>query len=67
MKEDHDASEEKGYKRYIIPGIIGSVILGGGAAAALTGRKRKEEDGGEEGGDEGGEGEQRNVGEEEGT
>ena len=58
VKEDHDASEEKGYKRYIIPGIIGSVILGGGAAAALTGRKRKEEDGGEEGGDEGGEGEQ---------
>lgn len=52
VTEDHDASEEKGISKYVIPGVIGSVILGGGAAAAaLTGRKRKEESLGEEGGD----------------
>ena len=51
VKEDHDASDEKGSTKYLIPGIIGSVLIGGGAAAAaLTGKKKDEEDGG---GDEG--------------
>ncbi|MBP5374895.1 MAG: hypothetical protein J6Y38_01020 [Bacteroidaceae bacterium] len=56
VTEDHEASEENGSKKYLIPGVIGSVIIGGGAAAAaLTGRKPKEEG---EGGEEEGEGEE---------
>ena len=51
VKEDHDASNEKGSKKYLIPGVVGSVIIGAGAAAAaLSGKKKDEEDGG---GDEG--------------
>lgn len=51
VKEEHDASNEKGSKKYLIPGVVGSVIIGAGAAAAaLSGKKKDEEDGG---GDEG--------------
>ena len=51
VKEDHDASSEKGSENFLIPGVVGSVLIGGGAAAAaLSGKKKDEEDGG---GDEG--------------
>ena len=56
VKEDHEASEEKGSKKYLIPGVVGSVLIGGGAAAAaLAGRKPDDEG---EGGEEEGEGEE---------
>ena len=57
VKEDHNASDTKGIKKYLIPGAIGGVLLGGGAAAAsaMKGKRKDEEEG--EGGDEGDEGE----------
>lgn len=46
-REDNKASEKDGPEKYIIPGVIGSVLLGGAGAAAnkLRKRRRKNPDG----------------------